>query len=398
MFAKRIQSAKPSPTLAIVGKEIAMKAQGLDVIGLSAGEPDFDTPDNIKEAAIKAIKDGKTKYTPVNGTKEIKAAVIEKFKRENNLVYGDNEVIVGNGAKQIIFNALMALIDKDDEVIIPAPYWVSYPDMVLLAEGTPVIVNCPIENHFKMKIEDLEKAITPKTKCIILNSPSNPTGAVYSYEEIRKIADILMKHPNIYIISDDIYEHIVFKGAKFYTIAEVEPALKDRVITVNGLSKTYSMTGWRLGYGAGNASIIKAISILQSQSSTCACSISQAAGVEALNGPQDIVAHARNLFESRCDMIIDLLKPANELKVVRPQGAFYLFVNCEALLGKKTKEGKEILSSADFVEYLLEKHMVALVHGEAFGAPGNFRISYATSDKNLRTASERILNAVADLS
>lgn len=393
MIANRLKAVKPSPTLMITSKAIAMKNQGLDVISLSAGEPDFDTPENVKMAAIKAIHEGKTKYTPVEGTKELKEAIVNKLKKENNLIYNTNQVVVGNGAKQIIFNAFLATLNAGDEVIIPAPFWVSYPDMVLVAEGTPVIINCSMEDDFKLQPDALDKAITNKTKWLILNSPSNPTGVVYTKQELKALSEVLMKHKNVYVLTDDIYEHIIFNGATFYTITQIEPNLSNRTLVVNGLSKSHAMTGWRIGYGAGPLEIMQAIGSLQSHSTSNASSISQAAAVEALNGPQDILEKSKKLFESRCNLVMDLLKNAKGLRMVKPDGAFYLFINCEKLIGKKTKDNLVISDSNIFGAYLLEKYLVAVVPGEAFGAVNHFRISYATSEKNLIEACKRIVEA-----
>ncbi len=397
MLSHRVSLVKPSPTLAITSKAISLINQGIDVVSLSAGEPDFDTPVNIKNAGIKAINEGKTKYTAVDGIKQLKEAIQAKLHRENNLDYQLNEIVVANGAKQVIYNALMSIINKDDEVIIPAPYWVSYPDMVLLAEGKPVFIDCPIADSFKLQPEKLKNAISKKTKLLILNSPSNPTGAVYSEAELKQIAEVLLDHPQVYILSDDIYEHIIFDHKKFFTLAQVEPKLKQRTLTVNGLSKSYSMTGWRIGYGAGPKEIIEAMVTVQSQSTSNASSISQFAAVEGLNGDQTIIKTGKELFQKRRDLVIDLLKEAPGLELFVPEGAFYLFINCSMLIGKHTNENVLINSSQDFSSYLLDKHLVAVVPGEAFGANEHFRISYATSEEKLVKACERIVNACKEI-
>ena len=398
ILAKRLGNIKPSPTIAVTTKAAELKAAGKDVIGLGAGEPDFDTPEHIKQAAIAALSKGQTKYTPVGGTPALKQAVVAKFKRENNLEYAPKNVVVGCGAKQVIFNALLATLDAGDEVIIPAPFWVSYPDMVAFAEGTPVIVTCPEENGFKLKADALEKAITPKTKWLILNSPSNPTGAAYTRAELKAIADVLLKHPHVWVIADDIYEHIVYDGFTFHTLAEVEPKLQPRVLTVNGVSKAYSMTGWRIGYAAGDASLITAITDIQSQSTSNPCSISQAASVEALNGTQDFLKDWVNAFRVRRDLVVELLNAIPGITCAKPEGAFYVFPNCKGLLGKKTPAGKTLSDSYAVCEYLLEDALVAAVAGSAFGMDGYFRISYATSDALLKDACARIKAACAKLS
>lgn len=396
-IAGRLNLVKPSPTLAVTAKAAELKAAGKDVIGLGAGEPDFDTPEHIKNAAIEAIKCGETKYTPVAGTATLKKAIIDKFKRENALEYATNEVVAGVGAKQVIFNAMLATLNAGDEVIIPAPYWVSYPDMVLFAEGTPVIVSCLEENGFRLSPAALEAAITPKTKWIILNSPSNPTGAAYSETDLRALADILLKHPQVYILADDIYEHLLYDGLKFYTIAQIEPKLKDRTLTVNGVSKAYAMTGWRIGYAGGAKSLISAIADIQSHSTSNACSISQAASVAALNGDQAFLQDWKKSFASRRDMVAASLNEIDGLSCRLPEGAFYVFPNMKALIGKKTPKGKTINTSADLCDYLLEEALVAAVAGSAFGMEGYFRISYATSMEILQKAMERIKKAVIAL-
>jgi len=396
--ANRLSRVKPSPTLAVTAKAAELKAAGKDVIGLGAGEPDFDTPDHIKEAAIAAIRKGETKYTPVGGTPALKNAIIQKFKRENGLEYAANQVIAGVGAKQVIFNAFLATLNSGDEVIIPAPYWVSYPDMVLFAEGSPVTVACREEDGFKLKPEALEKAITPKTKWLILNSPSNPTGAAYTENELRALADVLLKHPHVWVMADDIYEHLAYDGFVFKTIAQVEPKLMERTLTVNGVSKAYAMTGWRIGYAGGPKSLIAAIGDIQSHSTSNACSISQAASVAALNGPQEFLLAWKKSFAGRRNLVVDALNEIPGITCLKPEGAFYVFPNIKALIGKKTPQGKTIESCTDFCNYLLEEALVAAVAGSAFGMGGHFRISYATSEKVLSEAMVRIKKACAALS
>ncbi len=398
LIANRLNLVKPSPTLVVTAKAAELKAAGKDVIGLGAGEPDFDTPDHIKKAAIDAINSGQTKYTAVAGTPALKKAICDKFKRENNLDYAPNQVVAGTGGKQVIFNALMATINAGDEVIIPAPYWVSYPDMVLFAEGKPVTVNCPEEQNFKLAPADLEKAITPRTKWLILNSPSNPTGAAYSQAELRAIADVLLKHPQVWIMSDDIYEHLNYDGFKFMTIAQVEPKLYNRTLTVNGLSKAYAMTGWRLGYAGGPKELIAAISDIQSHSTSNPCSITQAAGVAALNGPQEFLQDWKKSFAQRRNLAVKALSDIPGLTCKTPEGAFYVFPSMKGLLGKKTPSGATINSCTEFCNYLLEDALVAAVQGSAFGMGGYFRISYATSEKLLTDAMARIKKACEALS
>ena len=366
-----------------------LKASGKDIIGLGAGEPDFDTPDNIKEAAIKAIKDGDTKYTAVDGTPALKNAIIKKFKRENNLDYKLDQITVGTGGKQVIYNAMMATLNNGDEVVIPAPYWVSYPDIVLLAGGTPVILECNEKQEFKIRPSDLEKSITKKTKWIILNSPSNPTGACYAEKDIKEIGKILEKHPHVFILSDDIYEHVTYENFKFFTIAQID-SLKDRVLTMNGVSKAYSMTGWRIGYAAGPKDIIKAIAKIQSQSTTNPSSISQAAAVEALNGTQSFIQERSKSFQERRDFVVKELNAIDGINCLKPDGAFYVFPSCKKLIGKKDNKGREIKNDTDFVQSLLENNGIAVVQGSAFGLEGFFRISYATSMENLKKALEKI--------
>ena len=385
IVSNSLKRIKPSPTIAVTSKAREMKAAGKDVIGLGAGEPDFDTPDNIKDAAIEAIKRGETKYTAVDGTPKLKKAIQGKFTRENNLSYELDQISVGTGGKQVLYNVFMATLNPGDEVIIPAPYWVSYPDMVLLAGGKPKIVKCSEKNEFKITPDELKKAIGKKTKWLIINSPSNPTGSCYTRNEIEELSKILIKNKNVYILSDDIYEHITYDNFKFFTIAQIK-ALKDRTLTMNGVSKSYSMTGWRIGYGAGPKDIIKAVAKIQSQSTTNPSSISQAAAVEALNGTQDFIKTRSDSFKERRDYVVETLNSINGLSCLKPSGAFYVFPNCKKLLGKKTK----LKTDKEFVEKLLEKAEVAVVQGSAFGLDGYFRISYATSMENLKKALDRI--------
>ena len=385
IVSNSLKRIKPSPTIAVTTKARELRAAGKDVIGLGAGEPDFDTPDNIKDAAIEAIKNGDTKYTAVDGTPALKKAIQAKFKRENNLSYDLNQITVGTGGKQVLYNAFMATVNKGDEVIIPAPYWVSYPDIILLAGGKPKIVKCDEKDNFKLTAQKLKKAISKKTKWIILNSPSNPTGSSYSNSEIKEIAKVLKKNKKIYILSDDIYEHITYDDFKFSTIAEIQE-LKDRTLTMNGVSKSYSMTGWRIGYAAGPVEIIKAISKIQSQSTSNPSSISQAAAVEALNGTQDFIKTRSDSFKERRNFVVDSLNKIKGITCLKPEGAFYVFPSCKGLLNKKTK----LKSDTEFVQKLLEEANVAVVQGSAFGLPGYFRISYATSMENLKKAMERI--------
>ena len=391
IISNNLKRIKPSPTIAVTQKARELKASGKDIIGLGAGEPDFDTPDNIKQAAIKAIKDGDTKYTAVDGTPKLKNAIIKKFKRENNLDYEIDQITVGTGGKQVIYNAMMATLNQGDEVIIPAPYWVSYPDIVLLAGGTPIILECNEKQGFKINPLELEKSITKKTKWIILNSPSNPTGACYSEKDIKEIGRILEKYPHVFILSDDIYEHVTYESFKFFTIAQIEK-LKDRVLTMNGVSKSYAMTGWRIGYAAGPKDIIKAIAKIQSQSTTNPSSISQAAAVEALNGEQNFIKDRAASFQERRDFVVKTLNTIEGIECLKPDGAFYVFPSCKGLIGKKDSKGKEINKDIDFVQSLLENNGIAVVQGSAFGLEGFFRISYATSMDNLKKALEKIKN------
>jgi aspartate aminotransferase len=382
---------KPSATMAVTDKARALKAAGRDVIGLGAGEPDFDTPDNIKKAAIKAIESGRaSKYTAVEGLAELKTAVIGKFKRENNLDYKPNQIIVSTGGKQVLYNALMVTLNPGDEVIIPAPYWVSYPDMVLLAGGEPVIVPSRMEDGFKIKPEALEKAITPRTKWIIFNSPSNPTGAAYTKAELKTITDVLVRHPQVWVMTDDMYEHLVYDDFKFATPAEIEPNLYERTLTVNGVSKAYCMTGWRIGYAGGRADLIKAMSMLQSQSTSNPVAVSQWASVEALNGPQDFIAKHNAIFKERRDICVSMLNQSNGLHCPKPEGAFYVYPSCAGTMGKIAPSGKKLATDEDFVTELLEAEGVAVVQGTPFGFGPAFRISYATKTEDLEEACRRI--------
>jgi len=392
-----LKRIKPSATIAATQKARDLKAQGVDVIGLGAGEPDFDTPDNIKVAAIDAIKRGETKYTAVGGIDELKQAIAAKFKRENGLDYTPAQCFVAPGGKPIIFNAMAATLNPGDEVIIPAPYWVSYPDIVELLGGTPVFVEAGMETGFKLQPDVLEKAITPKTKWFFFNSPSNPTGAAYTHDELKKLTDVLLRHPHVWILSDDMYEHLSYDGFKFATPVQVEPQLKDRTLTMNGVSKAYAMTGWRIGYCAGPVDLIKAMTTIQSQSTSNPTSISQWAAVEALNGPQDFIPERAAVFKERRDLVVSMLNQATGIKCPTPEGAFYVYPSCEGCLGKTTPKGKLIGNDQDFVEALLEDEGVATVHGAAFGLSPFFRISYATSTEALTSACERIQRFCASL-
>ena len=389
-IADSLSRVKPSATIAVSTKARELKAAGRDVIGLGAGEPDFDTPDNIKQAAIDAINRGETKYTAADGIPELKQAVADKFKRENGLDYQPSQVSVGTGGKQILFNALMATLNPGDEVIIPTPYWVSYPDMTLLAGGEPVIAEATIETDFKLTPEALEAAITPKTKWLIFNSPSNPTGAAYSRDELKALTDVLMRHSQVWVLSDDMYEHLTYDDFDFVTPAQVEPGLYNRTLTMNGVSKAYAMTGWRIGYAAGPEELINAMRKIQSQSTSNPCSVSQWAAVEALNGTQDFIAERAETFKSRRDLVVSMLNQANGIDCPTPEGAFYVYPSCAGCIGKTTDGGKLIESDEDFVTALLEEEGVACVHGAAFGLSPFFRISYATSTEALETACERI--------
>ena len=385
-----LSRVKPSPTIAVTTKAMQLKAEGKDVIGLGAGEPDFDTPQNIKDAAVRAIAAGKTKYTAVDGIPELKAAICAKLLRENGLTYTPAQVTVGTGGKQTLYNALMATCNPGDEVIIPAPYWVSYPDMVLLAGGTPVPVVAGIETDFKLTPEQLEAAITPRTKWFIFNSPSNPTGAGYTRAELRALCDVLLRHPQVWIMSDDMYEHLVFGEFEFTTPAQIEPALYDRTLTCNGVSKSYAMTGWRIGYAAGPVALIKAMGTIQSQSTSNPCSVSQYAALEALTGPQDFLATNRKVFERRRDLVVSMLNAAKGVTCPNPEGAFYVYPDISGCIGKATPSGTRITNDEVFATALLEETGVAVVFGAAFGLSPNFRVSYATADDTLREACSRI--------
>ena len=398
IIAQRLSRIKPSPTNVLTGKVAELKREGRDIIGLGAGEPDFDTPDNVKAAAKAAIDAGETKYTPIPGTLALREAICTKFKRDNNLDYTPDQVIVSCGGKQVIYNAFMATLDPGDEVIVPAPYWVSYPDMVLLAEGTPVFVDGVEDNGFKITPEDLEAAITPKTKWVLLNSPSNPTGAAYTRDELKALCDVLMRHEHVWVMTDDMYEHVVYDDFEFSTPAEIEPGLFDRTITLNGHSKVYAMTGWRVGYGAGPVELINAMTVVQSQSSTHTSSISQAAAVEALNGTQDFIAPHNEMFKKRRDLVVSMLNQADGITCRTPEGAFYVYPSCAGAIGKTTPDGTKIENDSDFCTYLLESEGVAVVPGVAFGLEPYFRISYATSDELLEDACQRIQRACGALS
>ncbi len=397
ILAKRLARIKPSPTNALTGLVVELKAQGKDIISLGAGEPDFDTPENIKEAAIRAMRAGDTKYTPVPGTPALRKAIAAKFKRENGLDYSLDQITVGTGGKQVLYNAFVATLDPGDEVVIPAPYWVSYPDMVLLCEGTPVVVDTTEATAFKMRPADLEKAITPRTKWVMLNSPSNPTGAAYSKDELRAICDVLLRHPHVWVMVDDMYEHVIYDDFEFFTPAQIEPRLYDRTLTINGVSKAYCMTGWRIGYAGGPLELIKAMNMVQSQSTTHAASISQAAATEALNGPQDFIPKHNEVFKERRDLIVSMLNQATGINCRTPEGAFYVYPSCKGTIGKTTPAGKTIETDTDFVTYLLEGEGVAVVQGSAFGLAPHFRISYATATDLLEEAGRRIQRACAAL-
>jgi aspartate aminotransferase len=397
LIAERLGRVSPSQTIAIATKARALKAEGRDIISLSAGEPDFDTPDNVKQAAIRAIEAGETKYTDVAGTPALRRAVADKFKRDSGLDYSPDEVIVGTGGKQIIYNAMVATLNPGDEVVIPSPCWVSYPDIVALADGTPVIVPCGQNNGFKISPEDLEAAITPKTKWFLLNSPCNPTGAAYTAAELKALAEVLLRHPNVWVFTDDIYEKLAYGDFKFATMAEVEPKLRDRTVTMNGCSKAYAMTGWRIGFAAGPKALIKAMDKLQSQSTSNTSSISQAAAVEALNGPQDAIPKMVAVYQVRRDLVVDMLNQATGITCHRPEGAFYVFPSMNGCIGKTSPKGAKITDDESFVIALLDEQGVAAVHGSAFMYPGHFRVSYATDTEALREACTRIQNFCASL-
>jgi aspartate aminotransferase len=390
-IADQIMRIKPSATMAVTDKARALKAAGRDVIGLGAGEPDFDTPDNIKEAAIRAIREGKaSKYTAVEGIAELKAAVARKFKRENQLDYKPSQIIIGTGGKQVLYNALVATLNPGDEVIIPAPYWVSYPDMVLLAGGTPVEVVTTMETGYKMKPGQLEKAITPKTKWIIFNSPSNPTGAAYTRDELKAVTDVLVRHPQVHVMADDMYEHLVYDDFVFYSPAQLEPRLYERTLTVNGCSKAYCMTGWRIGYAGGPEPLIKTMAMIQSQSTSNPTAVAQWAAVEALDGPQDFIAEHNKIFKERRDLCVSMLNQAKGLQCPKPEGAFYVYPSCVGSMGKTAPTGKKLKTDEDFVTELLEAEGVAVVQGTPFGVGPAFRISYATATSALEEACTRI--------
>ena len=392
-LADRLARVKPSPTMAITALATELAASGRDIIALSQGEPDFDTPPNIREAGIAAIQRGETRYTVFDGRIELKRAIAAKFKRENGLDYEPSQITVSNGGKQVLYNALVATLSPGDEVVIPAPYWVSYPEMVLLCDGEPVPVSCSQNNGFKLRPEDLDAAITPKTKWLILNSPSNPSGAAYTESDLKALAEVLLKHDQVWIMTDDMYEHLVYDDFRFATIAQVEPRLYERTLTVNGVSKAYCMTGWRIGYGAGPKQLIKAMGAIQSNSTANPCSISQAAAIEALTGPQDFIPRHNRLFKERRDLVVDLLNHIPGLHCPLPEGAFYVYPSCAGLIGKRTPKGTAIDDDEGFVRYLLEAEGVAVVHGAAFGLAPHFRISYATSTEVLREACARIERA-----
>ncbi len=396
-LADALARVKPSATIAVTQKARELKASGRDVIGLGAGEPDFDTPDNVKEAAIAAIRRGETKYPPVSGIAPLREAIARKFKRENNLDYKPEQTIVGTGGKQVLFNAFMATLNPGDEVIIPKPYWVSYPEMVAICGGTSVYAETSIDNGFKLTAAALEKAISPKTKWLLMNSPSNPSGAAYTESELKALAAVLMKHSQVWVLTDDMYEHLTYGDFVFKTIAEVEPALYPRTLTMNGVSKAYAMTGWRIGYAAGPVELIKAMDMIQGQQTSGACTIAQWASVEALNGPQDFVHKNKAIFQGRRDLVVSMLNQARGISCPSPEGAFYVYPSCAALIGKKTVSGKVIATDEDFVSALLDQEGVAVVHGSAFGLGPNFRISYATSEALLEEACSRIQRFTASL-
>ena len=396
-IADRLSRIKPSPTVAVSNKATELKAAGEDVIGLGAGEPDFDTPEHIKQAATQAMAAGKTKYAPVAGIPELRRAICDKFKRDNGLTYTPDQITVNCGGKQSIYNAMMASLNPGDEVIIPAPYWVSYPDITLLAEGEPVVVDCPESANFKLTPDMLEAAITPKTKWLILNSPSNPTGAAYTRADLAALGEVLKKHSHVWVMTDDMYEFIIYDDFEFTTIAQVVPELYDRTLTLNGLSKAYCMTGWRVGYAAGSVELIKAMNKIQSQSTTSTSTISQWASVAALDGDHSFIAEHNEVFKERRDLVVSMLNQASGLTCATPEGAFYVYPSCTGLIGKKTPGGKTIETDEDFVSYLLESQGVATVHGEAFGLSPYFRISYATSTEALEDACQRIQSACAAL-
>ena len=397
ILARRLAAVKPSPTIAVTTKAGELKAKGLDVIGLGAGEPDFDTPDHIKAAGKAAIDRGETKYTPTNGTPALRKAIVDKFKRENGLSYTTDQVTIGVGGKQVIFNAVLATVEDGDEVVIPTPYWVSYSDIVLMFAGTPVFVACGENSRFKLSPEALEAAITPKTKWLILNSPNNPTGAAYTEKELRGIADVLLRHPHVWVMTDDIYEHLTYDGFTFSTICQVETKLIDRTLTINGVSKAFAMTGWRLGYACGPLALVKAMNMVQSQSASHPSSITQAAAVVGLNEPLDFIKPRNQAYKQRRDMVVKMLNEARGISCQTPEGAFYVYPSCAGVIGKTTPKGRRLETDTDFVEALLDEVLVAAVQGAAFGLSPYFRISYATSDKALKEACTRIQKFCAEL-
>lgn len=397
LLAGRLKRMRPSPTLTMTAKAAELKAKGHDIISLSAGEPDFDTPDHIKQAAIQAMKEGMTKYTPVEGMLALRKAIQEKFLRDNRLTFAKDEITVGNGAKQVIFNALLATVEEGDEVIIPAPYWVSYPDMVHLCGGTAVIAHCSEDDHFKLTPQKLESAITPKTKWLILNSPGNPTGRVYHADELIALAGVLVRHPHVYVLCDDIYEYLVYDRTSFVTLASVAPDLQDRILTVNGVSKSYAMTGWRIGYGAGPKPLVQAITMIQSHSTSNACSISQAAAITALTASHEFIKTWVQTFQARRDLALDIINATPGLSCFKPEGAFYLYISCAGAMGKTTAEGKKINTDNDFALYLLESVGVASVSGDSFGLSPYIRISYAIGTELLHEACHRIQRAAQEL-
>jgi len=396
-LADTLLRVKPSPTIAVTNKARELKAAGRDVIGLGAGEPDFDTPANIREAAKRAIDAGHTRYTAVDGIPELKAAIARKFKRENGLDYKPSQISVGTGGKQVIFNALAVTLNPGDEVIIPAPYWVSYPDMVILAGGTPVIVETRVGQGFRMQAEALERAITSKTRWLILNSPSNPTGAAYTRAELKALTDVLVRHPNVWVLTDDMYEHLVYDDFTFTTPAQIEPGLYGRTLTLNGVSKTYCMTGWRIGYGGGPEALIKAMATYQSQTTSNPCSIAQWAAVEALEGPQDFIPKHNKVFKERRDLVVSMLNQAKGISCPKPEGAFYVYPSCAGTMGRTAPSGQKLKTDEDFVTELLDAQGVAVVQGTAFGAGPAFRISYATKTEDLEEACRRIQRFCGDL-
>jgi len=393
LIAARLDRIKPSPSSMAGQRARELRNAGRDIISLTAGEPDFDTPENVCEAVVRAMRESKTKYTDVGGTPELKAAIQAKFRKDNGLEYAGSELIVGAGGKQIIFNALMCTVDHGDEVIVPTPFWVSYPDIVLLADGKPVFVPCPPENGFKLLPEDIERAITPRTRWLILNSPNNPSGAVYTHQEMKALTDVLIRHPHVWVMTDDIYEHILYDGRKFVTPAQVEPALKDRTLTVNGVSKAYAMTGWRIGYGGGPATLIKAMVKLQSQSTSNPSSVGQAAALEALSGPQHFIEERKNIFQTRRDIVVAELNRIAGVRCHVPEGAFYAFASCADIIGKKTPSGRTLNTDEDFVMHLLEAQNLAILQGAAYGVSPFFRISFATSIEKIKEGCRRLKNA-----